>query len=400
MNILFISALDIKEKGAQSIRMTLEGYAHAGHNVFLLTSKKPHSKDYYYEKEYSSDKNITIIRIWLPFGKLSKHSGKINRFRELYLFSVVAFIRGCGRIKKEKIDLVYGYEVRGIIPGYYLAKFFHKKFISRFQGTLLNPIIANKDKDKRAWRRVWDHRLAFKLPADLYIMTNDGTLGDKVLKYFNVPKEKTRFWMNGVNKAIYNQRYRNYVRKKYKLPADSVILITVHRLAGWKRTDRALKALAEVTKVDRKVYLVVVGEGEKRAELEDMTKNLKISKNIFFTGGIPNKEVGKYLNGSDVYLGTYDLSNAGNPLFEAMLSGLAVISLNNGTTASFLGNGEAGILIDNEGDFSKEIIKLVKDKKALDKWKKSAKNYSHQKFWTWDERINREVAETEKLLNS
>lgn len=401
MNILFISALEIKEKGAQSIRMTLEGYAKAGHQVILLTSKKPRSKDYFYEKEYvPQDSNFKIIHLWLPLGSLAKYSGKINRLRELYLFGIFSFLYGFYLVKKEKIDLIYGYEVRGIIPGYYLAKLFRKKFVSRFQGTILEPLIEKRNIDKKSWRRVWDHRFAFSVPADLYIMTNDGTMGDKVLNFFEASKKKVRFWMNGVNKNIYDSKYQNFIREKYSLPKESVVLITVHRLAAWKKTERAFYALKEVLGKCSKVYLVVVGEGERREFLENLARKLKIEKNIFFAGGISNTEISKYLNGADIYLGTYDLSNAGNPLFEAMLTGLAVISLNNGSTADFLGKGKAGFLINDEKEFAPKIIELADNKKELAKWKNLAKNYSHREFWTWDVRIAQEIKEVEKIVAS
>jgi len=401
MNILFISALEIKEKGAQSIRMTLEGYAKAGHGVILITTKKPHSKDYFYEEEYTpKSDNLKIIRIWLPLGRLSQYSGKINRLRELYLFSVFAFLRGIFVVPKEKIDIIYGYEVRGVYPSFLLSKIFRKKLVTRFQGTLLYPLIKKRDTDKKSWRRVWDHRLAMKLKSDLYIMTNDGTLGDKVLECFKAPKDKIRFWMNGVNKSIYQPKYKEYLHKRYKIPKNEKILVTVHRLTYWKKTERAIHALREVIKKEKNTHLVIIGDGERKKELAGLVKRLKLDKNVIFTGGVPNKEIAKYLNGADIYLGTYDLSNAGNPLFESMLAGLAVISLSNGSTADFLDSGRAGILIKDEKEFAPNILKLVGDEKELKRWKKLAKDYSHQKFWSWGERISAEIKETEKLLNS
>lgn len=401
MNILFISALEVKEKGAQSIRMTIEGYASKGHKVTLLTHDKGDTGDYVYEEEYvPKDKNIEIIKFKLPLGKIASKSTALNGIRNVILFIIIAFFKGLPLAAKKKADIIYGYEVQGIIAARFIALILRKKMISRFQGTILFPLIHNIKRNKKRWVYYSYHRVAMRMKSDLYIMTNDGTRGDEVLKYFKAPEKKTRFWMNGVNKALYNPKYRNFLKKKYGLPADAVILTTVHRLVLWKRTERALYALKEVRKTCDNVYLVVIGDGDRKEELKKIAKELKIDKYTFFAGGVPNEKIVRYINGADIYLGTFDLSNAGNPLFEAMLAGLAVISLNNGTTADFLGNGKAGTLIEKEEEFPERIIELVQDKKSLEKWKESAKNYSHQKFWTWDERIAKEVTEVENLLSS
>ena len=42
--------------------------------------------------------------------------------------------------------------------------------------------------------------MALKTPADLYVMTDDGTQGDRVLARLNpASKQKTRFWRNGLD---------------------------------------------------------------------------------------------------------------------------------------------------------------------------------------------------------
>lgn len=400
MKILIISALEVKSKGAQSIKKTLEGYALAGHEVVFLTQKKQKSADYYYEEIYRT-KKFKIVKFFLPFEALARRSSVFNGLRDVIMFIVVAAREAIKLDKKQNFDVIYGYEVQGIVASK-IATFFRRGRlqVSRFQGTILYPLLEKNTRNHKRWAWYWYHRLAFRLNSNLYIMTNDGTMGDKVLEFFKVPKEKVRFWMNGVNKSIYQPKYRDFLHKKYNIPASAKILITVHRLTYWKRTDRALNALAEVLKKEKDVYLVIVGDGDRKSELEQMARELKIEKNVFFAGGVPNKEVGKYLNGADIYLGTYDLSNAGNPLFESMLSGLAVISLNNGSTADFLGNGKAGILIDSDKQFVTEILKLIRSEKELAKWKKLAKNYSHQNFWTWEERIAREIEDVECLVKS
>lgn len=400
MNILMISSLGIKEKGAQSIKKTIEGYANSGNRVIFITPKKNKSRDYYYEKVNKiNNQNIVTIDVSLPFAWLASKSGKLAKLRYFYMFTIAAFFKGIYYSKKFEIDIVYGYEVWGIFASYLLSKLLKKPLISRFQGTILYPIIINRNNDKITYRRFWEHRKAMRLPADLYIMTNDGTRGKEVLERLGVPKNKIKFWMNGVNKEVRQLKYRNFLKEKYNLPGNSRILITIHRLAPWKKTERALEAIKNVTKEFPNVYLFIVGDGERRKFLEKKSQELQISKKVIFVGGIPNADVPKYLNSADIYLGTYDLSNAGNPLFESMIAGLAIVALNNGTTRDFVNNGEAAILVNKEDDFGKELTDLLKNEEKLLDYKKRAQEYADNNYWTWEERINKEISVVKELVN-
>ena len=74
-----------------------------------------------------------------------------------------------------------------------------------------------------------DHVAAMKYPADLIIMTNDGTFGDKVLERFDQPASKVRFWLNGVSLDIYKPGLKDWLRTKYKIEQNTKILLTVSR---------------------------------------------------------------------------------------------------------------------------------------------------------------------------
>ena len=63
-------------------------------------------------------------------------------------------------------------------------------------------------------KKYWDEVFAMKVPVDLLIMANDGTMGDKVLRKVNVNMNKVRFWLNGVDEDIY---IPNFDKNKFKI---------------------------------------------------------------------------------------------------------------------------------------------------------------------------------------
>lgn len=101
--------------------------------------------------------------------------------------------------------------------------------------------------------------------------------------------------------------------------------------------------------------------------------------------------------GCDVFLSLYDISNLGNPLFEAMNAGLAIITLDNGDTKSIYDNNM--ILLDCSSE--EEIVKNVYEKifylKSNAKIRKrigvEAEAYINGKVLSWEERISIEIKE-------
>ncbi len=82
--------------------------------------------------------------------------------------------------------MFYGYEIFGVPVAFRLAKRYKRPVVSRFQGTILAPKIG-----KRLWKiRFWEHIKAFRTPADIIVMANDGTQGDKVLEILDVDMNK------------------------------------------------------------------------------------------------------------------------------------------------------------------------------------------------------------------
>lgn len=406
--ILIISRLPIwtlkQKSGAPSLYKTLRGYADNGWIVYFLTLQRDGLGSA--ERDLSKN-NIHITKLRIPLYTISEslpwYLKLARKFLAVFVFPLLAIFAGAKIIRKYEIDLVYGYEIHGILAGWVLSKIFRLPFVSRYQGTILAPYLFPKR--SQALLKKFEHVIALKLPADLYIITNDGTQGDLVLNTLNpTAMPRLRFWRNGLDMSCFKPFPSSTIpalRSKLGVNNGHTVLLTLSRLERWKRVDRVIQSLPQVIAQEKDIRLIIVGDGEKeeREYLEALTQKLSVEDFVEFVGKIPHKSVVEYLNIADIFVSTYDLSNVGNPLLEAMSCEKCIVTLNNGTTGELIKNGETGMLLEvDEADrLSEVIVTLVKNPDLRRELGQKARKYALTNFWTWEERMATEVKEVTRL---
>lgn len=184
--ILFLSGLDFKEKSIQIIKKTPESYAQKGWDVtYIVARDNSPTGNYYYEKIVSVPKT-NVKRFYWPFPKLRSKLPRIPALLLSKLASLIVvfklFLYAYKENKKNKFNVIYGYELQGVLAMNLLRPFLKKeqKTVSRFQGTFLNEMIEKKHKARLFFN--FDLILAIWLKSDLIIMTNDGTQGDQAVQ--------------------------------------------------------------------------------------------------------------------------------------------------------------------------------------------------------------------------
>jgi phosphatidylinositol alpha-1,6-mannosyltransferase len=252
--------------------------------------------------------------------------------------------------------------------------------------------------------RRYEEVLALRLPADLYIMTDDGTRGDEVLAMLNpAALPRLRFWRNGIGLERLRPATaaeRSHRRRALAIPEDALVLMTASRLASWKRVDRAVTALPRVLESIPSAVLVIVGDGEERPNLQRLAAELGVAHAVRFVGAVPQEQVAEFMQAADVFLAIADLSNVGNPLLEAMASGLAVIAVDAGATRDLIVDGETGRLA-SSGDpqvMAGVIEHLARDDALRSLLGTGARRYAEEHFWTWEARLDAELTAVEQLV--
>jgi glycosyltransferase involved in cell wall biosynthesis len=259
--------------------------------------------------------------------------------------------------------------------------------------------------DSRLGRlRRYEEVLALSTPADLCIMTDDGTQGDEVLQKLNPGLHgRLRFWRNGLDLGHVrppSPSERDEARMRLGLKAEDLVMVTAARLARWKRIDRAIDALALLSPEYPNARLYVVGDGEERQNLERQAGQLGLDRQVLFAGAVPQAAVRDYLWAADVFLSVNELSNVGNPLLEALASGRCIVTLDEGDTRELITNGVNGVLLGSgaPAQIAAALQRLAASPKEREALARGAEAYASRNLWTWEQRLDAEMEAVEGLV--
>lgn len=429
-NIILITDLDvwllttkIKKPGTgnQSLYNTLLGYANAGWEVHMMTTNLVLSgMPSIHENVFIHRQTILIFELIDKLKAIVKkllrllkpNSGRsgsnvrttpLNPVTRLWVMThIFRWVMGQRAAKLARqlggVDFIYGYEVYGILAGRVAADKLHVPLVIRFQGTELGQFLDDPKKLMSFKTKVE----ATTTEADLIIMANDGTLGDKVLDFLGVPKQKYRFYMNGVVK---DNLYRPdidiaLVREKTHVPAENVFLLYAGRFFYFKRIDRLLRVFARAFEQYRKMTLVLIGDGPEKKPCENLARELGVADNVRFLGALPHSEVMDYLNACDIYVAFYDLSNLSNSMIESCVCGKCIVTSDVGGTTDLLTDGINAVVVEKHDDIealSQALLRIAGDPAERARLAEGARQRGSE-LKTWQQRMQTEVEEVEKTL--
>ena len=404
--------------GNQDMYNTLLGYARAGWDVHVLTTQCGLSKmPRIHERITIHRRPIRLVEMQQAVKRFLRNvAGRFRRrvggnggapparrglsgryekmFRWVMARRAVALARGLGGA-----DLVYGYESYGVLAGRAAADALGVPLVTRFQGTELCRFLA----DPAALFGCKGYVEALRIPADMVVMANDGTQGDKVLDLLGVPKERYRFWMNGVDKK---DVYRPNVdaaglRRRLGIADDEAFVLHTGRMFHWKRIDRHMRVLERAAREFPRFKAVFIGDGPERQAVEALARSLRLRGRVVFLGALPHDEVMDYLNACDVYVSFYDLSNLSNSLIESCVCRKCVVTTAVGATTDLLTDGVNGVVVPQHDDveaIAQGLLRVLKDPQERARLAEGARRRGEE-LKTWEERMRMETDEVDRLLS-
>jgi phosphatidylinositol alpha-1,6-mannosyltransferase len=175
------------------------------------------------------------------------------------------------------------------------------------------------------------------------------------------------------------------LKKKYNL-SDKKILLTVCRLVERKGVDLVISALEKFGDQLKDLVYVVIGDGPKKKDLEQMSKNLP---QIIFTGQVSDDELSALYKMSDIFILTpkkseFDAEGFGIVYIEASSYGKAMIGSNIGGVVESIKNGTTGILVepDNVNEIGNAIVKLFNNDELRNRLGRQGKERAEREFST------------------
>lgn len=377
-----------KGSGAPSFYKTLELYNQRGHEVYLYSTES--------ENPVSELRNVKFVRLPRLSNWKIRKIANAKRIFNYFLYQLI-FLFVFAK-NKHKLDLLYAYEIE-FVPVLKFVSWLSKiPLVTRFQGTILHPLMQT-----RYWRlRCFPHYLSLKIRSNLTIMTNDGTKGDAVLAEIRGDDcGEVLFVFNGASR---DSSDINQVSERVKSIAQSkngYDFISVSRLEKWKRVDRTIDVFKRVHDVFPGSRLLIVGDGNCLDELTRRTNSEGLANAVIFTGSINRDEVDYLLANSDVFLSHYELSNVGNPLWEALRRKCLVVTINNGDTGEVIKDGVNGILSEegNYLDNARKLIEAAQNDKISSLQEEGYASYASLTV-SWDERMEQEYTHVAPMMKN
>lgn len=411
--ILFLSIMDFTDKGIQVVKLTPEYFAKNGWSVHYAVARDNSENGSYHYQDAISPPGVAVHRTTMPscwLGEGLRNHVLKTIYSKLRGYAAIVKLSWIGYhvIGRNAIDVIYGGGPHGVLAAIILNILYARRrliTISRFYGVwdLYSRNIA-----EHRWFKLllnFDVLAALYLRTNLKIITNDGTQGNKALGWIR-PKslDTLRFYVNGTDKLSIIDADSLALRRSLSADDDIFTVVCVTRLVSIKRIDRCIEVAASV--VHRfgmnDFRMIIVGDGPERIRFEKLAVDLGVRDNIVFTGAVDNGRVKNYLAISDAFLSMYDVSNVGNPLLEAIRANKVIFTLNNGDTSNWIQHGVNGFIYDVDDSV---IDRIAQDMNALaynsalrDSIKRNIRVTELEKLWTWDERLQAEFSEVEKLV--
>lgn len=194
------------------------------------------------------------------------------------------------------------------------------------------------------------------------------------------PLEHMTSIRTGIDLHRFRPADKGEMRKLLGVPDRTVIGILA-TLRSWKGHDYLLDAVSSLRKSFPDLYLLVVGDGPRRAHLEKRTDELGLRGMVRFAGNQENAE--QWLATMDLFvLPSYGEEGVPQAIMQAMACGLPVISTGVGAISEAVIAGKTGLLVPSRDSaaLADGISGLLRDPVRRQRFSGAALGYARANF--------------------
>lgn len=172
----------------------------------------------------------------------------------------------------------------------------------------------------------------------------------------------------GVNRAAPSKEDPDVVaiRKRYS-SGNGPLLVFVGRVVEEKGVDDLLHAVNTLKETMPGIRALIVGEGQDRESLQELSGNLGLADHVIFTGWVDPGAIPAYMAAGDIFVGPSKTAKngwieaQGLTFLEAMVAGTPVIATRHGGITDSVIHEKTGLLVDENSpdQIARAIEKLV-----------------------------------------
>jgi len=195
----------------------------------------------------------------------------------------------------------------------------------------------------------------------------------------------------GIDTQLYKPNKFNKLRKEYNLSEKTFIIGIVAVLRAAKRHKDLIEA---VSKIDKDIKLIIVGDGPQKDNLKNVIKNNNLENKIIMVG--KRDDIPEILSDFDLFVLPSNEEALGTSLLEASSCGVPVIGSRVGGIPECVNEDKNGLLFEAENieDLRKKILFLIDNKEKYQFYKQNARQFIIDNF-----SVQKMVEDTEKLYD-
>ncbi len=289
----------------------------------------------------------------LPIGKNRKNF-HFQSQRDLLVYAWKAFWFARKLIRKNKYDLSHSFFT---VPCGFLSLLFRRQYKIPYIVSLRGADVPGYSERfsliyvflKPLIRVIWDRAA--------HVVSNSRGLRNLALK--TNFQQGIDIIYNGIDTKEFGPKNSIFATAENK-PLE---IICVSRITARKGIKYLIEAVKKLTEEKLNVGLKIIGEGDAKESLKNMTESLKIKNRVEFLGMIEHEKLPKKYQRADVFVLPSLNEGMSNTLLEALSSGLPVVATDTGGTKELVMDGENGFIVrkKNHIDLAEKIEKLAKD---------------------------------------
>jgi glycosyltransferase involved in cell wall biosynthesis len=174
------------------------------------------------------------------------------------------------------------------------------------------------------------------------IVTVSPTLGQRFCRYNGIDPTRLRVVAYGVDPTRFTRVTAEQVaafRARHAVPAGAVVIASVGRLVEQKDYPTQLRAFALAAQRDPSIFMLLVGDGPLRGQLEALVRELGVADRVRFAGHCEDVPVA--LRAADVFVLASKFEPYGVAILEAKAAGAAIVATRVNEIPEILTEGEA-----------------------------------------------------------
>jgi glycosyltransferase involved in cell wall biosynthesis len=282
--------------------------------------------------------------------------------------------------RRQKCDVVY-FLMQGLhlAAGLPIARVLGKPIVMKIAGSGVIPLMRGS----RAGRKELDWMRRWRVPI---MVLNEGMIEEALADGF--VREQIVWMPNPVDPEEFRPARPGEAeawRASHGIPEKAQVVVYVGRLSREKGVPGLIGGFARASCRSADVFLLLVGDGPIRGQLEALVREMKINPaQVLFTGMVPAADIPAWLRASDIYSLTSPSEGFPCALLEAMAVGLPSVVSAIPANLQLIDDGVHGVTVpfDDESMIAEALLDLAGDPRRRLEMGRAARQRAVEKYST------------------